>query len=320
MRDDFSQTTKDLLANRVGWKCSNPNCRKATRGAGMDKMNVINIGVASHITAASMGGPRYDENMTAQERKSYENGIWLCQSCSKLIDSDEVRYTVEKLKRWKEISERMAVFELEEKASEDTVIASNTGVLRTRDGSILKKSNGKNAVTNAEWREKLATIYEKLVDIVNQYPNSSPSDVLLFVDNAPHFSMESFDAVLTSLDYQIEDHKRQLNNVNINYERKIDAETQISNREYAKKKISEIRDAYYMAKDRYKLFCKSDKAVFDLYAGQDVRNCLVEFEVILHNVFISGHSVGVDNDPLKNSIEIIRRKIINSMRKDIGTF
>ena len=169
-------------------------------------------------------------------------------------------------------------------------------------------------------RKKLNDIYEKLVDIVNQYPNASPSDVLLFVDNAPHFSMESFDAVLTSLDYQIEDYKRQLNNVNINYERKIDAETQISNREYAKKKISEIRDAYYMAKDRYKLFCESDKAVFDLYAGQDVRNCLVEFEVILHNVFISGHSVGAANDPLKNSIEIIRRKFINSIRNDIGTF
>lgn len=137
---------------------------------------------------------------------------------------------------------------------------------------------------------------------------------------APNFSMESFDAVLTSLDYQIEDYKRQLNNVNIDCERKIDAETQISNREYAKKKISEIRDAYYMAKDRYKLFCESDKAVFDLYAGQDVRNCLVEFEVIVHNVFISGHSVGVVNDPLKNSIEIIRRKIINSIRNDIGTF
>ena len=37
MRDDFSQRTKDLLANRVGWKCSNPNCRKATRGAGTGK-------------------------------------------------------------------------------------------------------------------------------------------------------------------------------------------------------------------------------------------------------------------------------------------
>ena len=74
----------------------------------------INIGVASHITAASKGGPRYDENMTAQERKSSENGIWLCQSCSKLIDSDVKRYTIDKLKKWKELSEQMAVLDLEE--------------------------------------------------------------------------------------------------------------------------------------------------------------------------------------------------------------
>lgn len=169
-------------------------------------------------------------------------------------------------------------------------------------------------------REKLNDIYKKLVDIINQYPNSSPNDVLQDVDYAPNYSMESFYAVLKSLDYQIEDYKKQLNNVNIHNERKNNINTQISNREYAKKKISEIRDEYYMAKDRYKSFCKSDKAVFDLYAGQDVRNCLVEFEVIIHNVFISGHSVGNADDPLNNSIEIIRRKIINSMRNDIGTY
>lgn len=202
MRDDFSQATKDLLANRVGWKCSNPNCRKATRGAGVEKTDIINIGVASHITAASKGGPRYDENMTAQERKSSENGIWLCQSCSKLIDSDVKRYTIDKLKKWKELSEQMAVLDLEEavvsksdgdkelikffiqcfdrpafhdricqegriedfdKAIEDTIIALNTGVLRTRDGSILKKSEGKSAVVNLEWREKLDTICDMLV-------------------------------------------------------------------------------------------------------------------------------------------------------------
>ena len=95
---------------------------------------------------------------------------------------------------------------------------------------------------------------------------------------------------------------------------------QISNREYAKKKISEIRDEYYMARDRYKSFCKSEKTIFDLYAGQDVRNCLVEFEVIIHNIFISGQRVGDADDPLNNRIEIIRRKIINSMRNDIGTY
>ena len=201
MRDDFSQSVKDLLANRVGWKCSNPNCRKATRGAGVEKTNIINIGVASHITAASKGGPRYDENMTAQERKSFENGIWLCQSCSKLIDSDEMRYTVDKLKKWKDISEQLAVLELEDatvgkndkdielirfyvqcfdrpafrdricmegrmedfdKAIEDTIIALNTGVLRTRDGSILRKSEGKSSVNNDEWREKLNVIGDML--------------------------------------------------------------------------------------------------------------------------------------------------------------
>lgn len=59
--------------------------------------------------------------------------------------------------------------------------------------------------------------------------------------------------------------------------------------------------------------------IFDLYAGQDVRNRLVEFEVVIHNVFISGHSVGDVDDPLDNIVTISRRNLINSMRNDIGT-
>ena len=50
-----------------------------------------------------------------------------------------------------------------DKAIEDTIIALNTGVLRTRDGSILKKSEGKSAIVNPEWREKLDTICDMLV-------------------------------------------------------------------------------------------------------------------------------------------------------------
>ena len=37
MRDDFTQATKDLLANRVGWKCSNSHCRRATVELGQKK-------------------------------------------------------------------------------------------------------------------------------------------------------------------------------------------------------------------------------------------------------------------------------------------
>lgn len=113
MRDDFKQEKKDILANRVGWKCSNPMCRKGTRGAGTGEDKYVNIGVAAHICAASEGGPRYDAAMTSYERKSVKNGIWLCQSCSKLIDSDVNKYTVEMLMGWKEKAENLAAEDLE---------------------------------------------------------------------------------------------------------------------------------------------------------------------------------------------------------------
>lgn len=167
-------------------------------------------------------------------------------------------------------------------------------------------------------RERLNEVYKELIAIINLYPNSSPNDVLKYVEYAPNYSMENFDSILKSLAYQIEDYKKQLNIANIEYERKNDINEQISNREYAKKEIAKIRDEYYAAKDKYKLFCESGKVIFDLYAGQDVRNCLVEFEVIIHNVFISGRRAGDKDDPINNILQVSRRNLVNSMRRDIG--
>lgn len=167
-------------------------------------------------------------------------------------------------------------------------------------------------------RENLNDVYISLISIINLYPNSSPNDILQYVEYAPHYSMEHFEAVLKSLDYQIEDYKKQLNITNLSYERKGNIEIQISNREYAKKEISKIRDEYFIAIDKYKSFCESAKAIFDLYAGQDVRNRLVQFEVIVHNIFISGHRAGDNDDPVNNRIQVSRRNLIDSMRRDIG--
>lgn len=168
-------------------------------------------------------------------------------------------------------------------------------------------------------RENLNDVYKALISIVNLYPKSSPNDILKYVEYAPNYSMESFNSVIKSLDYQIEDYRKQLNIENIDFQRKSDIVTQISNREYAKNKILEIRDAYFDVKDKYKSFCETDKVIFDLYAGQEVRNCLVQFEEMIHNVFISGHCVGADADaPLQNCVEACRRELINSMRYDIG--
>lgn len=113
MRDDFSDRVKDTLAKRVGSRCSNPTCGNLTSGPQENPEKSLNVGVAAHITAASSGGPRYDNNMTSEKRVSTENGIWLCQKCAKLIDNDPSRYTVETLHDWKKKAEQTALHEVE---------------------------------------------------------------------------------------------------------------------------------------------------------------------------------------------------------------
>lgn len=108
MRDDFSAKTKETIAKRVNSFCSNPTCRKFTTGPSETKNKSVNVGVAAHISAASKGGCRYDSSISSDERKSVTNGIWLCQTCAKLIDSDETCYTTELLYIWKENAETFA--------------------------------------------------------------------------------------------------------------------------------------------------------------------------------------------------------------------
>jgi hypothetical protein len=101
IRDNFSAKTLRTLAARVAYHCSNPSCVGSTSGPALDEEHSINIGVGAHVAAAAPGGKRYDPNMTSAERSCGANGIWLCQSCSKLIDSDDDRFTVELLYQWK---------------------------------------------------------------------------------------------------------------------------------------------------------------------------------------------------------------------------
>ena len=97
--------------------CSNPGCRKPTCGPRYDPAKSINIGVAAHITAASPGGVRYNSSLSETERSSIENGIWLCQNCAKLIDSDKDRYSASYLRDWKTRAEKAALESVETTAA-----------------------------------------------------------------------------------------------------------------------------------------------------------------------------------------------------------
>jgi hypothetical protein len=108
MRDDFSAATKEHLARRVGYKCSNPDCGQVTCGPQADPSRAVNVGVAAHISAASPGGPRFEECLSPKQRVDSSNGIWLCQNCAKLIDDDLIRYNRDVLEGWKRAAERSA--------------------------------------------------------------------------------------------------------------------------------------------------------------------------------------------------------------------
>jgi hypothetical protein len=108
MRDNFSAATKDLLAKRVGYRCCNPECRRPTSGPQSVPTGAVNIGVAAHISAASEGGPRFEESLTAEQRSDSSNGIWLCQTCAKLVDNDSIRFDRAVLESWKRAAERGA--------------------------------------------------------------------------------------------------------------------------------------------------------------------------------------------------------------------
>lgn len=83
----------------MGWKCSNPNCRKITRGAGTEKTDGDKEIIKFFVQCFDR--PAFHD-------KIYQEGS--------MEDFD--------------------------KAIEDTIIALNTGILRARDGSILKQSEG----------------------------------------------------------------------------------------------------------------------------------------------------------------------------------
>lgn len=100
-RDDFTEATKIKLLVLAANLCS--RCRVITVGPTHSGDQRNSIGVAAHICGAASGpgSKRYDANQTTEQRKHYDNGIWLCYSCSKLIDNEETFHDANRLKTMK---------------------------------------------------------------------------------------------------------------------------------------------------------------------------------------------------------------------------
>jgi len=85
-RDDFPKKIKETVAKRAAYLCSNPDCDQLCIGPAKSVSDKINyFGKVAHITAAAPGGPRYDHSLTPEQRKSVQNGIFLCSNCADMI-------------------------------------------------------------------------------------------------------------------------------------------------------------------------------------------------------------------------------------------
>lgn len=108
-RDNFSAPVRRELGRRVNHRCCFPDCWKSTLGPSeSDPNKSIDLGKGAHITAAAPGGPRYDPKMSAAERSSINNGIWLCSLHAELIDKDVEKFPTEQIREWKKVAEARA--------------------------------------------------------------------------------------------------------------------------------------------------------------------------------------------------------------------
>lgn len=96
------------------------------------------VGQICHIKAESPEGPRYDSSQSDDERNGYENLILLCSAHHKVIDDDEVAYTVSRLTSMKaeHRDRRLASPEAEEPVLASLVINANVV-----GGSVISTHN-----------------------------------------------------------------------------------------------------------------------------------------------------------------------------------
>ena len=166
-------------------------------------------------------------------------------------------------------------------------------------------------------QEKLTEPYNELIRIISLFPNKTPYDVMTNLPFPPVFNREDFDTVNRILEIQIqEDFKKRLERENLNYQDEEDIKTEIRNREYCIREIEKIKNQYFLAKKEYEQF-RSNVKIIELYASQNVKNCLAKFDVTWHNAFIAGRPLEY-NDGRNNKLDDIRWKLEQAVRADLG--
>lgn len=124
-RDDFDPKVINTAKTQAAYICSNPSCRKLTIAPSLiDENKVQYMGKVAHITAAAVGGPRYDKDISEEERKSIRNAIFLCSNCADLIDKNKgIDYPESLLYDWRAKHREWVIANLNKSQSDGVSVA-----------------------------------------------------------------------------------------------------------------------------------------------------------------------------------------------------
>ena len=175
---NISQNTIKRLYGLSGNVCANPDCREPL----VTENN--QIGEIAHICAASPDGPRYDPNMSDDERRCIDNLILLCEKCNKLVDSNANDYSVLKLREWKNNHEGFVSSDIYNTYFQNIFAKQKEGVLRKQeidvDGKIYSSriivSHGKTVLKDGKGIHCLA---DYLLSLAKDYKWDEFPDVFV---------------------------------------------------------------------------------------------------------------------------------------------
>lgn len=201
-RDNFSFQTSEVLKKRAAFICSAPDCKVMTIAPSVAEENKFQyIGICAHISAAVKGGPRYDENMTSEQRSQISNAIFLCNNCATKVDKNNgVDYSVELLKKWKSEHENWVLRNLNKSVrdSSKTILQTNSfNQLGGITAHIVNIATPSDAPTLNRVEEHDKKLFEKADSILTEEVLSEIFDRLRADESIRYNNVEKIYELLT---------------------------------------------------------------------------------------------------------------------------
>ena len=171
---DYKPSDVKKLYSLSGNSCYNPECSEKLVSPAEKSGTFAQVSEIAHIRGAQEGSARYDESMTDDMRRSYENLLVLCGTCHRKVDNVELvaEYTCKRLEEWKRTVE---IFNAPtpQLTKEARLLLKETSIgpertlhyFRYPDGLIFKAS-GKTLFSSREHREIVfwEAAFKELVD------------------------------------------------------------------------------------------------------------------------------------------------------------